>query len=356
MSTEAGDWGSAPSALGMRVTREGLVGTWNGRVEVRATHVAYTGSSARLQGPDEEHGGIWTERGQASSEGTVLTATLSPALQLGLRAVKRWPPASDAAPEHFFHLAGGDLERIRRVLSGPVMTEVLRDAAAGPPVFEGLELHDDYVQTRAAQQAFITDPAVLGRGLGWLGRIAEALLAQVAAERPAWEAALLPAWSAVASRWGLVFDPAKHSMKGTVRGREVTVLVHAGSDELMTEVRVGLVRPLGCTITLSREAHGARGFLSGLLKKLGGEREIEVGDPALDGALVVRGEPEPVVRATLAPAVRERMLQALAVFETMSVWNDSLAAWAELALAPEPLDRHVSLAFATAEALDAGRR
>lgn len=361
MSAGQDDWGTAPHALGLTTSFGGTIsGTWNGRVRVEARHALRGSVGHAYLHPELGATSYQGELVESSWQATEVHAILSPPLRLGLRARSRkatdgygvadLDPRLGADPEQHFHLEAADREHARRVLAGPVMGEILRDAGAGAG--GNLVLTDTEVSADLAM-SWVVEPGLLGPALARVGRIAEALLAQRAALPAPWESGLHAGWAAVAARWSLAFDPRGPSLSGDVRGLFVEVVPRSSEPgQLLTEVRVSFARPLGVRLVLTRERSGLLGRLGGLIQKFNGPQDIRVGDPAFDDAFVIQGEPEHAVRALLGPEVRRRLLAACARFDTVSVGDQHLAGWVSAPVtAAEQLDALLRTALDAAAGL-----
>lgn len=108
-----------------------------------------------------------------------------------------------------------------------------------------------------------------------------------------------------------------------------------------TVIRVGGGLPEGLTIT-------AEGLLSSVVRAVA-PRDVEIGDPILDAAAILRGEPAALLIARLGPDVRKRVLRAVREGATLAhgewVWRQPGA------VEPERIVGLVRVLAAAAEAL-----
>ena len=364
LHVEPGDWADAPQALGMTVAEDGaLVGTWEGRVPVRAVHVR-----KRIETHTRDNWEAGTPVGSNTyyyhhdfAFSTEYRATLDPVLLMGMAALQMPPaaptrtgfdPARGTGIDLHFQMLALDPDHLHRMLV-PVLAEMLRYPDAPTSLrTRSLVITDRDVSATSSVPDWLVDPDALRAGFAVVGRVADLVLAWRTQDPAAWEPALRSCWAEVAERRGLRFDPARVAMTGHVRGLPVEVVARLAYEptRLTTAFRVGFGHPLGCSLSLAKDAE--RGALGTLFHRFFGGQDILVGDPAFDAAFVVRGEPVDKVRAVLAPPARACLLGLLARFPAIHVEDDALTFTAdELVVSADTLEALVDQGLVAAGAL-----
>lgn len=178
--------------------------------------------------------------------------------------------------------------------------------------------------------------------LTWAARV---IMDRRAKNPPAWERAIALEWPAVAQGWNLRLDVRRGLMEGDVRGRQTSASVVVKEGEVMTFVHVAVPSPPGCRLSLTRQKNG---FFSRLFRG----QDIVVGDPAFDAAFVVKGEPEPFVRAALTPSARQQIMDLTHAGASITLEGGRLAAWTnQLLTSSAHLDALMKASCSAAEAL-----
>lgn len=342
------DWGDAPRALGMEVTKGGqLRGLWNDAVEIRGYHAHET----VWLGYEEEDG----SEAYDYRHYTELYAILEPPLRCGLR-VDSWKLAPDAPrQEDAFSLGDTELDRCyqgeasqreiaRAVLTDPTVRALLLEHAK---TWAKLWVSDRYVTIELPsyeRRLRYVKPA-----LAAVGAIGEAVLRARAAIRTPAEEAQRAAWAQVASGWGLDLSGDGARMQGAVRGTALDVRL--SPDGWGMEIAVRLQTPPPCELRLRRQAPEDKPFGDGLIHQVFGFQDIVVGDPAFDARFIVQGEPEDAVRALLRPEARAVLLEVLDRFPGMKLEDGRLVVLEKALDDPRELDQVLKLCFAAAEAL-----
>ncbi len=340
------DWGDIPAQLGMRVSERGLLeGKWNGHVDLRGLHTYRMVRS----GSNNHH--------QRKQYYTEFYALLDPSLLMGLR-IDELGALSQAASKLFgikdielgypafderFKIKGVDADHVRRLVSGPVGTEMLRAAGVHPSLW----ISDIYVTTEYS--GYERDLGKARVALETVGRLAEVLLAQRAREIAPWEPPMRAAWQAVSAGWRLRFDAPRARMEGEAHGLPIRAGISFENGRFVTSARFTLPRPPPCEISLAPQ--DGDGFFSKLFRG----QDIKVGDPAFDAAFVVKGEPEEVVRAVLTPVARQRLLAARSRAGAVQLDKGALTlSVPDLLISPDHLDDLLKHGFEAAEALSPG--
>jgi hypothetical protein len=122
------------------------------------------------------------------------------------------------------------------------------------------------------------------------------------------------AWSEAARQLGLAFTPGGflkgRKLAGRVAGMQVVVVTFTrGSGKnssTFTRFCVTFPRPLGLGLSLTKE-----GFFSGV-SKFFGSQDIQIGDPAFDQAMIIKGTSEHSIQSFLTPARRLRIQRFMA--------------------------------------------
>lgn len=314
-------WDDIPQKLGLRVEEGYLRGAWRG---VRVEASFYNEHVRRPERPDDDYYEHYTR----------LTAFFDPPILV----------ASDADPA-FRWL---DAAYAKRLWDGPPMTQVAEGAKPlGLSIGYGGEgLAGTWREYEQRAERFAAGFDLLAWGVG-------AIEARHAADPAPWEVAMRSSWPRVAAGWQLAFDPKGGKIDGQVQGRRVTagpaILRGDGGGataRLTTEVGVAVALPAGCKLSLSPQDG------DGFFKRLFRGQDIEVGDAAFDAAFVVKGEPEPVVKALLGPATRHALGALVRSGAVVDVKDGMLEVWAtDFTAEGRQLDELLRYVFQVAAAL-----
>ncbi|MFO0761922.1 MAG: hypothetical protein U0359_36115 [Byssovorax sp.] len=344
----AADWEDLPHQLGMSVNEAGLlVGRWNGHIEIRGLHTYELVRPTNHQ--KDEYYRYYTE----------LYALLDPPLHMGLHVYERGGfgkvlgdlfgskdiQVGHAEFDDRFDVRGLDADHVRRLLYGPVGTELLAQQKRHPKLW----ISDIYATVEYPE--YERDLDKVRAGLETAGRLGEVILAQRAQQLAAWEPMLRRTWQAVASGWRLDFDAPRVTIKGEARGLRLEAsVVLLGGDKLATEVRFPLPLPAACGLTLARQ-HGGDNFLFRFFRG----QDIKIGHPDFDAAFVVKGEPEAQVRALLNPAACQALLALQARTTVLALDKGVLRCCVpDVLVSPDHLDDLLKAGFLAAEALSPG--
>lgn len=172
------------------------------------------------------------------------------------------------------------------------------------------------------------------------------ILQRRAQHPPAWIVALGESWPSLAKGWGLALDVARAKMTGSVRGLPTSVVVQSHYRGRMTSVEVAVPLPAGFELQLKKQ--DGDGFFDRLFRG----QDVVVGDPAFDGAFVIKGKPEELVRAALTPAARQQILGLSYAGVAITLEDGRLSALAKGVLTDrEQLDQLMKAAYSAAVAL-----
>lgn len=336
------DWGEVPTALGMTVSDGGLLqGTWNGTIALRGLH---TWEKVERYNTEEMYDYDYRYY-------TELYAILDPQLLMGLRAdAQSWSGRTKDAilgqkdlqvghPEldRLFKIQAADGDLTRRVLREPVASQMI----AGVSIHPKLWISDHYVTIEYPE--YERDLRRVRSSLEVVGRIAATILDVRQRELASWEPPLRAAWAPVAQAWGMTLDAPRATIRGVIRGAEVTARTDASGS---TCVSVVLPNPLGCDLSLSPQ--GGDGFFTKIFRG----QDIQIGDPVFDDAFVIKGKPEGAVRAVLHPTVRHKLLSILQRASAIKVEGGTLEVWTRWrVMQSEHIDAMLKLTFEAAEAL-----
>ncbi len=177
---------------------------------------------------------------------------------------------------------------------------------------------------------------------------AQTILERRAENPPPWELEIAAQWPSLAEGWGMTLDSRRASMSGVVRGLGTSVLAFASRRRAyVTRVEVEVVLPPGSELSLARQ-EGGDGFFSRLFRG----QDVTVGDPTFDAAFVIKGKPEPWVRAVLGPGARKEILALVDSGVAIEIGDGKLTAWAKkMILDRESLDQLMKAAYSAALAL-----
>ena len=232
-------------------------------------------------------------------------------------------------------------EAMKRIVDPPFRADV--EARAKELGLHDLWLGDSSVY--AEYRNYASDPALYRVAFDTLTWAAKIIMDRRAKNPPEWERAIASAWPALAQAWNLRLDARRGLMEGNVAGRETSASVVVKEGEVMTFVHVATPSPPGCSLSLT---HQKNGFWSKLFRG----QDVIVGDPAFDAAFVVKGEPEPFVRAALTPSARAQIMGLTHAGASITLEHGKLAAWTnQLLTNREHLDALMKASFSAAEAL-----
>lgn len=304
------DWAALARQLGLERLEQGVRGRFAG-LRVGA-HETWEHSSHR--GDDGFHDKHYF---------TEAWATIEPELRMDLRvssasSAGRFfealgggrPTLGDPELDRCFDVSCSELDHARRVLARGAGAALLHVRGRQ----EGLRIDDRTVVSRFGGWGLSFD--TLRVAMEDCAHVASALIFARAREPASWEPEVLRGWSSLAGSLGLVFDPHRTELRGTVRGLSATarVDVEGGAH---TVVVTELAAPLGLGLSLTRQSDG---FLASWFKG----QDIKIGDAFFDRAFVVKGEPEEQVRRLLKGAPAQRLLTILSRARDVSVQADTL--------------------------------
>jgi hypothetical protein len=163
---------------------------------------------------------------------------------------------------------------------------------------------------------------------------------------PPWELEIAATWPGLAQHYGLELDVRRGVMRGTVHGRRTQVGLGYHDGEFTTCVEIAVRVPAGYELSLARQ--DSDGFFAKLFRG----QDVVVGDPAFDAAFVVKGEPEPFVRAALTPSARMHLLELTHAGCSITLKKGTLVVWTkERIIERERIDELMKTAYAAALAL-----
>jgi len=341
---KAGDWGSIPAALNMTVKADGtLAGLWGGVTAVSGIH-----ESEQIEWEDANG-----QRQTGLHHYTNVSAPFSPPLLCGLDCVSRaWSErvkekilgASDLRSGHaefdrLYGLYAADsalaLQLIRPVAS--LLSEV-------HPTVPNLTISDRSVTVKI--NGWTHDLSVCRAAFEAVARVATVMQTQRAATVASWEPALHYAWSAVATAWGLRFDPKLATMNGTVRSLDLHARTDYEQNRLQTSVEITLPSIVPASFCLARQDG------DGVIARMFRGQDIVVGHPVFDAMFVVKGQPEAHVRALLTPKACGWLIAAYTQLSGVELANRSFRVAAPSAiLDARGLQSFLDLCFSAAESL-----
>ncbi len=261
---------------------------------------------------------------------TYVKALLDPPLQAGIRlraadtaenvfaaiGLTEDLQVGDPAIDRAYIIRAVDREYAWTLLREPNLRDGLLRDASGP---WRVILDDGSV--RFERQKLEFDPGTLGPLLDRVTDLASRLrAARTRLPPPGLERTLRAAWAPFATANNLELDLHRSVMRGRYGGAEIEIEAVIINGRFWTEFRIKFDRPLGLSLSLTRE-----GSLAGVGKLLGAQ-DIQIGDPAFDAAFLVKGRPEAAVRALLTPEVRGRLLEVQRDAKHLVVKDDLLLA------------------------------
>ena len=222
----------------------------------------------------------------------------------------------DEAVDPFYTIHAADEAVASRMLGAPYVREAL--VALKGANFKP-HIGDESLRCERVGKSF--DPGALGVALDSAVDLARRLLAARETVGPSSaEHAVSTVWRDVAASLGFQLDVANTRMQGRAEGMHVEVDTQLRQRRRWTVFTVRFDRQLGVGLSLTRQ-----GSLSALTK-LFGAQDIELGDPVFDQRFVVKGSPEPRVRALLTPTVRALLVDLQGHATQLEVADDRLSA------------------------------